>query len=219
MLKYESHVNYTPVRYTYFLFVPYVIIMSNAILNLRKVFKSNYRKLIVIILLITMINPITFIYSINPVLAYEYEGISNVQADNIGIGRFKMLEVVNYLRTDLNINNDSIAVFDGRYGEFILYLNRPMDGKRSLLRDNGIYYDIAEDTYVQSSYFGWHELKKAVNNNSYGIYVTAEKSISDEYKVIETHLQDSDFYLYETSFHFVKNINGYRIYTWDFNEK
>jgi hypothetical protein len=218
-LKYESHLNYIPVRYIYFLFAPYVIILANAILNIFKPFKTKFEKLTIIILLIAMINPIALIYSIIPPLAYEEDEISNVQIDNVGIGRFKMLEVVSYLENELNVDDNTKVVFDGRYGEFILHLNRPMDENRSLLRSNGIHYDIAKNTYVQSNYFKWYELEKAVLNNPHGIYVTKESAISSEHNKIDTRLYEHEFDLYGTSFQFVEKINGYKIYIWNVSGK
>ena len=218
-LKYESHVNYIPVRYIYFLFIPYVIILANAILNLFKPFKAKFEKIIIIIiLLISMINSTALLYSMNPHLAYVEEDISNVQIDNIGTGRFKILEVVSYLENELNVNDDTTIVFDGRYEEFILYLNRPMDKERFLLRNPGWQYDIAKNTYVQASYYGYSELKEAAVSNIQGIYISNENAIFNENEKREIKLQDDDFYLYSTLFKFIININGFRIYSWNTNE-
>ncbi|AFV24723.1 hypothetical protein Mpsy_2519 [Methanolobus psychrophilus R15] len=218
-LKYESHLDYIPVRYIYFLFAPYVIILANAILNLFKAFKTKFEKLTIIILLIALINPTALIYSINPPLAYEEKGISNVQIDNIGVGRFKMLEVVNYLENELNVNDDTIVVFDGRYGELILYLNRSMDMEKGLIRSRGHHYDVSKNTYVQSNYFEYYGLKEAVADNPQGLYISTEKVVFNENEEVVTKLYNEDFYLYNTSFNFNTYINGYRIYSWNVNNK
>lgn len=216
-LKYESHVNYIPVRYIYFLFIPYVIIFANALLNLFKPFKDKLKIIILVISLISMINSTALMYSINPHLAYEKEGISNVKIDNIGIGRFNMLEVVSYVENELNVSNDTTIVFDGRYEEFILNLNRPMDKERGLLREDRWQYDISKNTYVQSSYYGYSELKEAAVSNTQGIYISNENTIFNENKKREIELYDDDFYLYGTSFKFIININGFRVYSWNTN--
>ncbi|MDD4496910.1 MAG: hypothetical protein PHV51_01965 [Methanosarcinaceae archaeon] len=213
ILKYESHVEYIPVRYVYFLFIPYVVISANAILNLFKPFKTKLEKITIVILLILMINPTALIYSISPLLAYEEEEISNIQIDNVGIGRFKILEVVSYLENELNVNNETTIAFDGRYGEFIIYLNRPMDKERALLRkSNHMQYDVSKNTYVQSNYFEYYELKKAVENKPQGYYISNESTIFNETKI---KLYNDNFYLYETSFKFIENINGYKIFSWN----
>jgi hypothetical protein len=214
-LKYESHLNYIPVRYLYFLFLPYVLLAANAVLNLVKLFKGKYQKITLIMLLVFMINPAALIYSISPSLAYEEQGITNLQIDNIGIGRFNLLEVVDYLENELCVNNDTVLVFDGRYGEFILYLNRPMDKERSLVRSSNRIYDIAKNTYVQSNYFGYFELKKAVLENSKGVYVVNDNFIYNESSALEMELKDCDFYLYDTLFNYSETVNDFRIYTWD----
>jgi hypothetical protein len=218
-LKYESHLNYIPVRYIYFLFAPYVIILANAILNIFKPFKTKFEKLTIIILLIVMINPIALIYSISPPLAYEEDEISNVQIDNVGIGRFKMLEVVSYLENELNVDDNTIVVFDGRYGEFILYLNRSMDMKKGLISSKGHEYDVSKNTYVQSNYFGYYELNEAITDNSKGIYISTEKVVFNEHEEVVTKLYNDDLYLYNTPLKFNTYINGYKIYSWNVNDK
>lgn len=215
--KYQTHIEYIPVRYTYFLFVPYVIIMSNAILNLVKNFqKSEY--MIVVIFLISLVNPIGLVYSMDPNLMHENEGISTIKIDNLGIGRFDVLETVTYLERELQVSDDTVITFGGRYEEFILYLNRPMDKDRYLLRDGNLKYDIAENTYVESDYFNYHELKIAVSNNSQGLYVANEKFITDDTGIPEIYLVDDDFSLYGTNFRFLANVEGYRIYSWNYIE-
>jgi hypothetical protein len=216
-LKYETHLEYIPVRYVYFLFLPYIIIFANSILNLAKLFNSRHEKTVLILALIFLINPTALVYSISPISAYQNEGISNVQIDNVGIGRFSLLELVEYLE-EMGIDADDVIVLDGRYAELILYLDRPMDKERKLVRqssDNTLYYDVSQKTYVQSTYFGYSELKEAVTTNKEGIYVSSDKVILSEDGSEEMKLSSKDFQLYNVSFHHINTINDFQIYSWD----
>ncbi|MCQ6961817.1 glycosyltransferase family 39 protein [Methanolobus chelungpuianus] len=216
-LKYETHLEYIPVRYLYFLFLPYIIIFANSVLNLIKLFSSRPERTVLIITLVLLINPTALLYSVNPVLAYQNEKISNVQVDNIGIGRFNLLQVVEYLE-EMGINEDNVLVLDGRYAEFILYLDRPMDNGRKLVRrssDGTLYYDISRKTYVQSTYFGYSELNEAVDANKKGIYVSSDKVILSENGQEEMKLSSRDFQLYDVHFRHINTINGFQIYSWD----
>ena len=103
-VKYQTHVEYIPVRYVYFLFIPYVIILSNGILNLIQIFKK-YEKIIIIIILLSFVNYTELIYAVSPKIAYEKEKISNLLIDNIGIGRFNILDVIQYIKNELQITN------------------------------------------------------------------------------------------------------------------
>jgi hypothetical protein len=217
-LKYETHLEYIPVRYVYFLFLPYIIIFANSVLNLVKLFNSRHEKTVLILALIFLINPTALVYSVSPISAYQNEGISNVQIDNIGIGRFGLLEVTEYLK-ELGVD-DNVVVLDGRYAELILYLDRPMDKDRKLVRHhsgNTLYYDISQKTYVQSTYFGYSELKKAVSTNKEGIYVSRDKVILSEEGYEEMKLSSRDFQLYNVYFYHINTINDFQIYFWDTN--
>jgi hypothetical protein len=215
-LKYETHLEYIPVRYVYFLFLPYIIIFANSVLNLTKLFNSRNEKTVLILALVFLINPTALVYSVSPISAYQNEGISNVQIDNIGIGRFGLLEVVEYLK-ELGVD-DNVVVLDGRYAELILYLDRPMDKDRKLVRHhsgNTLYYDISQKTYVQSTYFGYSELKEAVSTNKEGIYVSRDKVILSEDGYEEMKLSSRDFQLYNVYFYHINTINDFQIYFWD----
>jgi hypothetical protein len=217
-LKYETHLEYIPVRYVYFLFLPYIIIFANSVLNLAKLFNSRHEKTVLILALIFLINPTALVYSVSPISAYQNEGISNVQIDNIGIGRFGLLEVAEYLK-ELGVD-DNVVVLDGRYAELILYLDRPMDKDRKLVRHhsgNTLYYDISQKTYVQSTYFGYSELKEAVSTNKEGIYVSRDKVILSEDGYEEMKLSSRDFQLYNVYFYHINTINDFQIYFWDTN--
>lgn len=94
--KFNSHLEYIPTRYIYFLFAPYVILISNGILNIIKPF-SILQKLLILLFMFSLINYTAIVYSINPRLAYEKEKITNLKIDNVGIGRFELLNVIYYL--------------------------------------------------------------------------------------------------------------------------
>lgn len=213
--KYETHVNYIPVRYVYFLFIPYIIIFSNAILNLLKFFKNQSIKIFLILFLIVAISPTAILYSIDPKLEYRSKGISNLQIDNIGIGRFAMIDVVSCLKNELNITNNTILVLDGRYGEFILLLNRPMDSERKLDRPSGGIYDIAKNTFVQSNYFGYSELTFAINNYQSGFYITQENTVLNQNKEVVLDLsKTTNVVIDNIELKFIKKIDTYKIYSW-----
>jgi hypothetical protein len=219
MFKFKSHLNYTPTRYLYFLFPIYVMTISFAFYYLVKLFANNRTKRILmtscaVILFVNIINIKALSYAIYPENAFKREKIGTLQIDNIGIGRFDMDEVVNYIREELSWDNEKIFVFGGRYGEFILLLDYKMDNKKCLKRNAVGLYDTGKNMYVESSYFNYHELEAAVKMNSVGFFVTQDKFITDESDSKILELSDTDFNLYGTLFKFLKEINGYKIYHW-----
>lgn len=215
IFKHESHIDYIPSRYIYFLFVPYVIIFSSAILNLLNISENKILKTAIIIGLLLLVNYTSLLYSINPSIAYKREGISDLKIDNIGIGRFYTKEAANFLE-EMGVNNDTVLVLDGRHEEFSIYLNRPMDDKRMVTRkERTIWgYNVSKNVYIQSNYYKYFELKKAVKEHNKGIFISSEIFIGDDLTNKKTYLRDSNFYLYDTSFKFIKNIGKYRIYSW-----
>ncbi len=219
IFKYESHINYIPVRYVYFLFTPYVIIFSNAILNLLKVSENKILKTAIIISLFLLINQSVLLYSIKPILAYEKKQISEVAIDNIRVGRFEVKETAEFLKKT-EIDKNITMVFSGFHEEFILYLNKPMDKNRFLARgpNQNWLYDISENTYVQSNSYKHFELKKAVKENKKGLFISHERYTLDDFNR-KIYLREGDFYAFETSFNFIKRINNINIYYWDKNEK
>jgi len=212
--KYQSHLNYVPTRYIYFLIIIYIILLSNGIMTLFKLYKNKIAKIVLLVIFILMINPKSLIYAINPSLAYEKEGISTLRIDNIGIGHFALLETVNFLKKDLGVNDDTALIFDGRYEEFLLFLNRPMDTNRFLLRKSNLtYFDISKNTYVQSNYFDFTELNKAISNHKEGYYITSEKeTYSGEGELIE--LYEGSLIIDNINLNFIKKINDFKIYSW-----
>jgi len=211
--KYESHLDYIPVRYVYFLFAPYVILLANGIINILKPF-NGFIKFIIIASLLLCVNYQAITYSINPKLAYEKEGIATLSIDNINIGRFHLIEVINYLENELNVTDNSILVFDGRYEEFILYMDRPMDKDRYLLRpSNNKRHDIAKNTYVQSIFFGYSELFQAINHKS-GIYVTDDVIIYDPLSMTTYSLDENSLTINNIELEYINTINGFKIYAW-----
>jgi len=160
----------------------------------------------------------SFYYAVYPEIAYENNNISTLNVDNIGIGRFQMNDVCNFLKKELGWNSEKPYVFGGRYGEFILLLDYKMDTDRCLLRElrRRIHkYDVGKNMYVESSYFGYHELEYAINKHSAGHFVTGASSITDPEDNELIKLQDDNFSLYDSKFIFIKNINGYKIYSWE----
>lgn len=211
--KFESHLAYIPVRYVYFLFAPYVIILANGIMNILKPFSGIFKYLIIVSLII-FINYQALLYSINPRLAFEKEGIATLAIDNINIGRFDLLKVIDYLENELDVTDDTILVFDGRYEEFILYMDRPMDEERCLLRpSNNKCYEIAKNTYVQSAYFGYKELFQAINHKS-GKYITDSSFIYDPSKLVKYPLDENNFIINNIELEYITTINGFKIYSW-----
>ena len=219
IFKFKSHLNYTPTRYLYFLFPIYAMTISFSFYYLIKLFANTQAKRILLtsfaaILFVSIFNIKALSYAIYPEKAFKRENIGTLQIDNIGIGRFDMDEVVNYIREELSWDNEKIFVFGGRYGEFILLLDYKMDNKKCLKRGAVGLYDTGKNMYVESSYFNYHELESAVKKNSGGYLVTQDKFITDESDNKVFELTDTDFNLYGTLFKFLKEINGYKIYNW-----
>jgi hypothetical protein len=218
--KFKSHINYNPTRYVYFLFPIYAIIYSFSFYYLSmKISKNKFYRTIVFFLLFGLFfNLKSFCYAVYPELAYKNDNISTLDVDNIGVGRFKMNDVCKFLKKETGWNSEKPYVFGGRYGEFILLLDYKMDSDRCLLMETaeGIRkYDVGKNMYVESSYFGYHELESAVNQHSAGYLVTDASLITDSEENEIIKLQDDNFILYGSKFIFVKNINDYRIYAWE----
>jgi len=219
-LKFKSHVNYDPTRYAYFLFPIYTIIYSFSFYYLSMNISKNkfYRTMAFLLLFGLFFNLKSFCYAVYPELAYKNDNISTLDVDNIGVGRFKMNDVCEFLKKETGWDSEKPYVFGGRYGEFILLLDYKMDSDRCLLRQLGerIHkYDVGKNMYVESSYFGYHELKIAVNEHMKGYFVTDASSVTDaeDKEIIKLH--DDNFILYSSKFIFVKNINDYRVYAWE----
>jgi len=213
LFKYQSHLNYDPTRYVYFLFPVYCIIFSLSIFYfIRNYKKTNIQKLFVILIIILLFfNFTSFYYAINPIKAYEKEKISNLKIDNIGTGRYDMGRVISFIRKNDPLLN-STYVLSGRFNEFILLLDWPIDKNKSVVSYEGIRYDVGENMFLQSRYknFKFNEMG-AVLNSSKPFYL-----ISEEYTIElsgeETILLDSDIKILGKNLKFIKNINNYRIY-------
>jgi len=129
--------------------------------------------------------------------------------------RRNILEVIDFLEKDLNINNNTILVLDGGYETFLLFLNRPMNNDRFLFRkSNLICYDISQNTYVQSNYFRYNELSKAINDNREGYYITSESKMYDENKNLIVELEEKDLIINNIILNFIKEIDRYKVYSW-----
>ncbi len=214
-LKFESHLNYIPTRYIYFAFIPFVLIFSNGILNLLRIF-PKYQQILLVVLLFSFITPNALAYSIHPYLQYEKKpNIYNIQADNIGIGRFDVLEFSQYLQEEENLQHEDILVIDGGYELFTIYLDRPMDSSRKLVRDGRNYYDIAKNTYVQSDYFGYYEVVKAVNKHRSGFYISNKNCFQINEYADRVPLGEHDFFIGTQRLNFEGKAHGFKIYSWE----
>ena len=69
--------------------------------------------------------------------------------------------------------------------------------------------------YVESSYFGYHELKDTVISNKTGYFVTKDLFISDLENGRDFKVPEKDYFLYGAKFTFLKNIENYKIYYWE----
>jgi hypothetical protein len=213
-LKYNSHLEYIPSRYIYFALIPFILIFSNGILNLFKIFSKREKTFLFIFLLI-LINYNAIIYATYPLLQYQKEGVANLQIDNIGLGRFDLVEVVDYLETELGVTDETTLVMGGRYEELILYSDRPMDSSRKLQRPNKeVDYNIAENTYIQSNYFQYYELSEALEKSENGIYLTREPILHNYRNNTFIRLTNNDFHIYGTRLNFVDQVKDFRIYFW-----
>lgn len=219
LLKFKSHLYYDPTRYIYFLFPAYVVIYSFSFYYTAvKVFKKNLHRILVLFISLGLFFNVKSIwYAVYPEKAYKHSHISTLYIDNIGIGRFKMNDVCKFLKEEAGWDNEKIFVFGGRYGEFILLLDYKMDSDRYLLRNFGDHqakYDVGKNMYVESTYFGYHELKYAADKHKTGHFITDASSLDDSNGVEILKLPESDFSLYNSKFTFIKNINDYKIYSW-----
>ncbi len=216
LVKYQSHIDYNPTRYIYFLFPIYCIILAMSLIYVFQHYKKiKVQKLFsILIIILLFLNLTSFYYALNPIKAYEKEDISNLQIDNIGTGRFNMYGVVDFIKNDLEWDSETPWIFGGKYPEFIFLLDYPIDDKRFLLRENGVRYDVGRNMFVESSYFNIHELVKATEISMEGYFVTKHYCISDESLKCTHQLKLEDFYLYGKKFEFIKEINDFKIYLW-----
>ena len=218
ILKFVSHVNYYPTRYMYFLFPTYCIIFSISIFYFIK-FMGRINVLApiyVMIIFLLFLNPVSIYYATYPLAIYNDKGISNPPIDNIGVGRFEMYSVANYIKEDLGWNENKIFVFGGRYNQFIYLLDYEMEPERCLVRSNtNKPYDVGKNMFVESSYFNYHELEKASYYYDTGYLVTAHMCITDDEKNCIQNLDNHNFVLYNKSFYFVEKIESFKIYMWN----
>jgi hypothetical protein len=216
MFKFVSHIHYSPTRYIYFLFPVYTIIFSiNFYYFINLVKNSKIVIPIFILFIFLFFNFNSIYYAIYPIAAYNNENIYNLKIDNIGLGRFNMYPVVDFIKNDLNSSENETFVFGGRYGEFILLLNYSMDPERYLLRTKHHHYDVGKNMFVESSYFNYHELKDATLSSKNGYFITCDSNITDYEKNPIQELNNQSFVLYETDFHFINEINIFKIYYWN----
>lgn len=225
VFKFVSHILYLPSRYVYYLFPVYVIITALGLITVARLIsdRSLLQGTAIGLMVLSLLNPFALIYAVFPHMAYADGKMSPLQIDNIGVGRFRMNDVVDYLEHELDWSNDKVYVFGGRYAEFALLLNYKMDPERYLVRTVVVPvhrvrgsrpYDVGKNMYVESSYFNYHELGKAVKLYKHGFYVTEDREITDESGREMIRLPDSDFVYDGQLFAFLKEINGFKIYTW-----
>ena len=212
--KFVSHLNYLPTRYLYIFFLPFVVLLSNGILNIVRVF-PKFQQVLLIVFFLMGVNITSVIYAVKPVLAYEREGIANPQIDNIGVGRFEMLKLADYMKDTLKISDETNLVLCGRYEEIILYTNRKMDAKRKLVNPaNKRTYNISVNTFVESRFFSYFELEKAISRKS-GYYITNEPMAYLPGIRKEIVIENMDFTVNGTTLKYIGNINGFRIFFWE----
>jgi hypothetical protein len=217
--KFVSHLHYQPSRYIYFLFPVYVTVFAASFYSLWT-FLNPWRKFRVIALICIVLfffNVRALAYAVHPRLGYRIEGITTLPIDNIGIGRFDLDEVVEFLRNELGWMPSETYVFGGRYCEYILLLDYPMDPDRYLLRTlsgDRYPYDVGKNMYVESTYFGYHGLELATSQHGAGYLVTQDEYIEDNEANRIQDLGSKKFDLYGKHFLFIKEIHGTRIYRW-----
>ncbi len=215
LFKFESYLKYNPTRYIYFLFPIYCILFSLSIFYFIKNYKKmNFQKLLVILTLIILFFNFTSInYAINPIKAYEKDGISNLQIDNIGTGRFKMEAIISFIKKN-DPNLEEIYVISGRFDEFILLLDWPIDQNRGITSYERMKYDVGKNMFIESSYFDIYELEIALKKYPYGYFITEENSIyygiDKEYTLEEKDIKYNGFFL-----EFMGCFNNYKVYKWD----
>jgi hypothetical protein len=219
IFKFESHVNYIPTRYVYFLFPVYISLYSFSYyyvvdaLSRQKIIKIGV-SLIVLIIFLKFLNFGALVYAVYPKKAFIDQKKGTIFIDNIGVGRFDMDEVVEHLKNNLYWSQDQIYVFGTRYAEFLLLLDYEMDNKRCLQIKSDLFYDVGVNMYVESEYWNQHELKHAIKLHKEGYYVTQDKYIKDPSESLYLKLPEKDFLLYGSNFKFIKTINNYKIYSW-----
>jgi hypothetical protein len=218
LFKYQSHIGYNPTRYIYFLFPVSVIIFSTSfIYALRQYGRISLQKfLLVLIVVLLFFNFTSIIYAIDPIRLYDMNGISELTIDNIGTGRFEMMAVTNFIKQDLEWSPGDIYIFGGKYPEFILLLDYHIDRQRSIIRDNGQQYEVGKNMFIESSYYNVHELEKAIKTRNKGYFVTKHACITDSTSLCLNDLRSMDFQIYGQKFIFIKEINGYKIYSWGY---
>tara|TARA_Y100000310_G_scaffold25020_1_gene23972 strand:- start:4433 stop:6508 length:2076 start_codon:yes stop_codon:yes gene_type:complete len=215
LFKYKSHVEYNPTRYVYFLFPIYCILFSLSLFYyLRNYSEINFKNLFAILIIILLFfNFTSFYYSVDPIKAYEKEGISDLKIDNVGVGRFDMYEVINFIRDKDPLLND-IYVVSGRFDEFILLLNWPIDKNRKVVSHEGQQYDIGRNMFVESEYFSIHELPSALRTFPDGYFITEEYSLYLE-EGVENILKEEDIIYGGVPMKFIKSFGNYKIYKWE----
>jgi len=233
VFKFQPHSNDYPTRYIYFLFIIYSSIFGFTFYYLAKISKG-LRGLILAIVLLLFINVQSFAFALYPpysIIQGQTDEKNDITIDSLGVGKFSMLPAVKYINNNIDYSKYPL-IFAGRYAEFILLLNLPMDPNRSLKSDDcsvcspKYNYDIARDVFVESFYWNLHELALATSIYSKGFLITEDYCITDNKQsyLIENDensmgciqtLKNSDFQFDNINFHFIIKINNYRFYQWN----
>ena len=223
IFKFQSHIHYYPTRYVYFLFPIYIIFYSLTTYYLITFFtKKKVPRIIITVVVaavfLKLLNINNLVYAVHPRKAYLEKGVNTIFVDNLGVGRFRLEEVITFLKNDLSWNKNQIYVFGSRYAEFLLLMDYKMDSQRCLKIRPGLFYDVGENMYVEADYWGQHELEYAIKKHKEGYFVTSDIYLTDTENGDNYVLPDKDFTIYGETLKYINKIDNYRFYFWNKEE-
>src|SRR3989338_11638319 len=180
-------------------------------------------KIVLFVILILFFNVNLIKYAVNPTnYSGEFVTESNsLKIDSIGVGRFELYPLVNYIN-ELNVlKENKTLVLSGRFAELIQLLNYSMDGNRYLHTANCDVcsrhsYDVGKNMFVESKFWNIHELDEAIQKTNEAYFITEEYCLAPNSKsfiVIDDGcaliLRDSDFYYEKTTLKFVDKVQRF----------
>lgn len=216
-LKFESHLNYSPTRYVYYLFPIFCLLFGTSLWILSEIFRKQYqwKKGIFFLLFFSVfLHPTALRYAIFPAQAHEETGAKKLMIDNIGIGRYEVEAVAEFIKKNLSWTPEIPFVVDGKYNEYILLLKYPIDPNRILERPEGWTYDTGKNLFVEASFFEYHQLETALAKKEFGYFITGEHCLTRNGFSCWYSFEDRNFFYKGRELRFLRNINGIRIYSW-----